>query len=320
MRSWSVPFGLASSVLALAFLGCGGGGTAGDDDVGDDDTSPDAGDPPPPATGFQIVTPDIEILPGQEITYCYYTTIDVDQAVGVKRWSSTMTPGSHHLIMYFTDAAQMPDGEITTDCGVTGGGLDFPVWTYSAQTPEAEIAMPDGVGMRVEAQQKLFVQMHYLNTNPTESIQAHVVINADTFEDGETFQQAAAYVTYHTDIDLMPGETETVSGTCDVPADAQFFLLSTHAHRFTQRTWVEDGDAMVFESEDWEHPIPRAWDATPFFQFESGSLTYSCTANNTSANRVQTGDSAATDEMCMAVGYFFPATGSKLCVNSFVVQ
>ena len=34
---------------------------------------------------------------------------------------------------------------------------------------------------------------------------------------------------------------------------------------------------------------------------------------------VQTGDSAETDEMCMAVGYFFPATGPIFCLNSFVV-
>ncbi len=316
MRHWSV---FASSILALAFLGCGSGGSAGDD-VGDDDDTPDAGDPPVPTSGFQIRTPDIVIQPGEEITYCYYTTIDVDQAVGVSKWSSVMTPGSHHLIMYFTDAAQGADGTIDTGCGATGGGLDFPVWTYSAGTPEAELAMPANVGMLVKPQQKLFVQMHYLNTSPTEAINAHVTINAETFAEGVSYQQAAAYVTYNTGIDLDPGETATVTGTCAVPSDANFFLLSTHSHRFTTHTWVDDGASMIFESDDWEHPGARQWMAAPHFGFDSGELTYSCTATNTSGARVQTGNSALTDEMCMAVGYFFPATNSKLCLNSFVVQ
>jgi hypothetical protein len=34
---------------------------------------------------------------------------------------------------------------------------------------------------------------------------------------------------------------------------------------------------------------------------------------------VTEGQSAATDEMCMAVGYFFPATAPKFCINSFAV-
>jgi hypothetical protein len=315
MRSWSV---LASSFLAVAFLGCGGGGSG--DDTGDDDDSPDAGDIDPPASGFQIVTPNIVIQPGEEITYCYYTTIDIDEDVGVKRWSSQMTPGSHHLIVYFTETQDQPDGTITTDCGVTGGGLNFPIWTYSAAQPEAAIAMPEGVGMHVKAQQHLFVQMHYLNTNPTEAIDVHVTINGETFEEGEAYERAAAYVTFNTEIDLDPGETDTVSGTCAVPDGAKFFLLNTHSHRFTTRTQVDDGATMIYESDDWEEPVPRLWNDAPFFEFESGNLTYSCTATNTSGARVQTGDSAATDEMCMAVGYFYPTESWKLCVNSFVIQ
>ena len=44
-----------------------------------------------------------------------------------------MTPGSHHLILFFGDSGK-PDGTIDQSCGGIGGGGGVPYWTYSAQT------------------------------------------------------------------------------------------------------------------------------------------------------------------------------------------
>ncbi len=41
--------------------------------------------------------------------------------------------------------------------------------------------------------------------------------------------------------------------------------------------------------------------------------------NPTSA-AVKTGESAVTDEMCMAVGYFFPAERAVACLDSTVIN
>jgi hypothetical protein len=303
--------GLLASAFSLIVLGCSGGdgGLGGDDE-------PDADDrPPPPEHGFQIVTPDLEILAGQEITYCYYTTVRLDQAAGIKRWSSTMAPGSHHLIVYFTETRQRPDGTIDTSCGGVGGGLNVPVWTYAAQTPEAEFTMPEGVGMHVAAEQPLFVQMHYFNAHPTQAIDAHVVINAETHAPGVAYERAAAYVTFNTQINLPPNGAGEVEGSCAVPAGAKFFTMSTHAHRRATRTEVRDGDTVIFESEDWEHPGSRDWKTAPHYTF-AGRLNYRCEYQNDLNEPVGTGDSADTDEMCMAVGYFFPATRQVFCLNS----
>jgi hypothetical protein len=280
---------------------------------------PPGGDPPPPATGFQIVTPDIRLAAGEEKTYCYFTTLGIDQVAGVKRWSSKMTPGSHHMILYFTDTATQPDGTITESCGVTGGGLtNAPVWTYAAQTVEGEMKMPDGVGMTVKAKQPLFVQMHYLNASPN-PLDAHVTINADTWAAGESYKAAAAYVTFNTMIDIAAGQTGSAQGSCTVPPTASFFTLSTHAHQFATHTEVKDGASTVFASDDWEHPGAADWMTAPHYSFSSGKMTYRCDYMNFSSARVKTGDSAKTDEMCMAVGYFFPAAKPIRCINSFVV-
>jgi hypothetical protein len=78
---------------------------------------------------------------------------------------------------------------------------------------------------------------------------------------------------------------------------------------------------MVFESDNWEHPGVARWTHDPFFSFVSNRLTYYCEYDNTgNSSAVREGASAKTNEMCMAVGYFFPATTAKICLNSTVVN
>ncbi len=315
------PMFLAGLVVAAACNGDGGGG-GGDDDDGVD---VDAGSNPP-VEGFRIQTPPITIAAGQEVTYCYYTTLNIPRVMGVKRWSSTMTQGSHHLIVFFQDHSQ-PDGTIDQSCGGVGGSItNLPVWTYSAQTPIQESMMPAGIGMQVNQGQKAYVQMHYFNASDA-PIEASATIDAEAYAAGEAFTPAAAFVTYNTNINIPAGSTGMATGTCSVPAGTKFFTLGTHAHKRATLTRVSDGTTMVFESMNWEHPGARLWDANPFFSFASNQLTYRCEYDNrtgpTSGMPVREGDSAATDEMCMAVGYYFidgaTSARSRFCVNSLLV-
>lgn len=316
----SLRFGFLASLVLAAACGGGGDGGGGDDDGTDGGGGGDASNPP--AEGFRIQTPPITIEAGQEITYCYYTTIDIARNMGIKRWSSTMTPGSHHLIVFFQNHGKA-DGTIDQSCSVGGGGIsNLPVWTYSAQTPTNEAVMPAGIGMQVDQGQQVFVQMHYFNATDA-AIQASVTIDAEAYAAAESFTPAAAYVTYNTNINVPAGSTGMAQGTCAVPQGAKFFTLSTHSHRFSTLTRVTDGSDMVFESTQWEHPGQRLWASAPFFSFASNQLTYRCEYNNTSGQPVREGDSAQTDEMCMAVGYYFiegaSTLKSRICVNDFLL-
>jgi hypothetical protein len=99
--------------------------------------------------------------------------------------------------------------------------------------------------------------------------------------------------------------------------------MSTHAHKQAVHTEVRDGmptsTNVVFASDEWEHPGAKAWMTSPFYTFASGKLTYECTYNNPTNRTITTGDSAQTDEMCMATGYYFPATKATICYNNFIV-
>lgn len=297
--------------------GGGGGGGGGGDDLN------------PPERGFQLKSPEIEIPPGTngERTYCWYFRTPNAESLSIKRWVSKMTPGSHHMIVYFTSSLSQPEGTVSeSNCGaVGGGGLNLPSWTYAAQTPESDMALPDDdgtgkpLGMDVPPGQAGYIEMHYVNSTD-ETLKVHVTVNAEAHEPGVETTPTAAYVTYNSQIQIAPGAMNHVeTQTCDVPANTKMWLVSTHAHKQAIKTEVRDGSNVVFSSTDWEHPGVKTWMSSPFYTFTTGKLTYECTYNNPNNYAISAGPSAKTDEMCMATGYYFPATKPRMCLNSFLI-
>jgi hypothetical protein len=320
---------LAPVLVPAAVLACGSGDGDGDGDGARPDagaSAPDGGIAPP-ARGFQVVSPEVEILPGQEITYCYYFRTPNTEPMAVNRWGSQMTPGSHHMILFLTAQERMSPGTISaSNCSIVDGS-NIAEWIYSAQTPEADLPLPadDGTGkpvaMAIPAGSPGFLQMHYLNASEN-VIRPRVTLNAEALEEGEEFTQTSAYITYNADISIPDGSTDhTESKTCAVPAGVNFWLMSTHAHKQSIKTTVKNGsassDEIAFESTDWEYPGAETWMTAPFYSFSQ--LTYECTYRNMTGRTITDGDSAETDEMCMAIGYFFPATRSRICLNNFLV-
>lgn len=317
------------ALVFAAVLGACGGNPGGDDEGGNADSGIE-----PPVRGFQLQSPDIDITPGQEITYCWYYRTPNAMPMAIKRWTSSMTPGSHHMIMFTTNTDVMTPGTVFAgNCGaLNGSNGNIPVWTYSAQTPTADMQLPsdDGTGkplaMDIAANQSGFLQMHYVNSGDT-TIKVHVTLNAEALDEGAAYTRTAAYVTYHGDINIPPmTNNHRVAQSCNVPATSKFWLMSTHVHKQAVHTAVKDGTGMVFESgvgvpgTDWEHPGAARWDhTTPFRTFSSGKLAYECTYNNPTNRMITDGDSAQDDEMCMASGYFFPATRPVFCYNGFTL-
>ena len=303
-------------LVACLVAACGGGSSA-DGTTDADDTTTDAPDvdAAPQANTFTVTTPDVVIDAGDEVTYCYYFDMPNTTDVAVRRWASEMTPGSHHLILYFTDAANAPAaGTLTANCD-SQGIADR--WTYSSQLVSNEATMPAGVAMGVKANQRAYIQLHYLNAGDG-PLTAHAELTADLVPDGESYVPAAAYVTYGAQFTVPSQQALTVEHSCEVPGDAHFFGLTTHSHARSTMTAVYDGADELLTSDNWEHPPVIAWD-DPFYTFTSGELTYHCEFFNGTDAAISEGSSAEFNEMCMAVGYFFPAAEPVLCVNSFIV-
>jgi hypothetical protein len=275
-------------------------------------------DDPGASTGetFAIDTPSFTLQPGEEKFYCYYTTLPNTAPSGIRRVASRMPPGSHHMIVFKTRSPLAPDDTLAecTNFGMGDGVGGIPVWLYASQLPEDEVMMPDDVGIAVAPGQPVFVNMHYINTTDA-PLTANVHVDLETFAAERSFTEAHTYVTFNTEIDVAPGATGSAGGSCEVPTDAQFLMMSTHSHKYTTSVQVHDGAAMVIETRDWEHATVQQWGA-PYYKFSSGKLDYRCDYHNTSNQRLRTGESALANEMCMAVGVIFPATGDTYCLNS----
>jgi len=179
------------------------------------------------------------------------------------------------------------------------------------------------------------LNMHFINPG-TDTAYPKVKMN---FFYAQNLQyQAAPMVSFNVGINVPPAAadgtpgTQTVSGKCTVPAGSQFFTMSTHTHKHataaviqyvqadgTAQEIVHTGPASSYPSvqapntgTDWEHPGVAEWNAPNFLTVQQGdSFTYSCTYENTGNTNVTVGETAATNEMCMAVGYFFPAGISR---------
>jgi hypothetical protein len=112
------------------------------------------------------VTPDVTLAPGQELTSCSYFHTPNTEPLAIKRWSSSMTPGSHHLVLSTTASDVQPPGTVSeVGCGAAGAG-NLPRWVYSARSAAAELALPadDGagrpLGQEIPAGTPAYVQVH----------------------------------------------------------------------------------------------------------------------------------------------------------------
>ncbi len=317
--------------LVLLIAACGkspgGGGGGGNPDAptGSNGGSNTGGG----SLAFEVKSTDIPLPHNTEFTKCYYFHTSNTTPVAINEWVSDMTPGSHHLILFLntSGASQPADGTIDENCSFGNSTTNIPSWTYAAAVPHADEVFPtdDGAGnplaQVIQPNTAGFVQMHYLNATDNDET-VHVDVKAYKLADGATYTKTAPYITYTKGFSVPPGGT-TITGSCATPAaGAKFWQLSSHTHKQGLDVKITDGSTMAYDSTEnngnWEHPDVKSWTATPFYTFASNKVSWSCTYENTGTMAIDEGQSAATNEMCMATGYYFPAdAGAKLQVEFY---
>ncbi len=303
----TTPAGDDGGSAAMPSRGCGQGTSC---TVSDDLAPPD------PADGFQFVLKAgmVTIQPNQEAYYCYYKTIPGNAAIEIGAFQSWMSKGaSHHFITYAGTSGA--DGTVSQCAG--GGGK----WVYatSVSGETIELKMPDTVGLSMAAGTQLMMNMHFINPGTTP---ATPTLKLNVLYAKNVQYQAGTMISFNTGINIPPGTatapgTQTVRGTCTAPVGSKFFAITTHTHKHatvTDVNYVTGGmTTNIVHTTDWEAPDVGLWYAPNFLTFNQGdSFTYSCSYSNSSSSYVTVGETAASNEMCMAIGYYFPA-GSALC-------
>jgi hypothetical protein len=261
----------------------------------------------------QISTMPFDLQPGQEKFTCFHAEIPIDGEIDVHYYESKMAPGSHHFILYKLDGDAVPVG--TTDqSGCLSG---FQNWIYSSAQPHIDLRMPEGVAMVLNSRQRVVFDMHYINTGDKT---LHAVVTLNVVLAKGKFEKASSLISFNTSIRLPPHGMQTVGGDCTPGAGAKFFYMLTHTHRRGKLATITRvlangtmGEELV-RSTDWEVPMEHKWLSEPLLTFQPGEkFHYSCDYQNDLDQTVTVGASAAINEMCMAITYYYPASAGGSC-------
>jgi len=271
----------------------------------------------PPATGagFQLLTPTFDLEPGQEIYNCFHVATPNTAVFPVGEWDSQMSPGSHHFILYRSDADATATQAGVLTSGACTQGFGGSTWLYTMGAPRGHLLMPDGVAMELTPNEHIDFDMHYINTG-ADVIHAHIGLNVNKVK-AAMYQKADAEISFNTGIFVPPMGTQTVSGTCPAVPGASYFLMQTHMHKHGTLATIsrvlangQMGEELVHTT-NWDSPEVKIWQQAPFFTFNPGEhFAYSCSYKNDTSQIITVGISAATNEMCMMETYFFPAAAS----------
>jgi len=260
---------------------------------------------PPADETVTLQSQTFTVPAGEEVFMCQdfanpFGSADQD----VQQFESHMTPGSHHLLLFYKDnAVDTP----VTPCS----GLEFSPTPYGAQTPDATVIYPDGIGTLVKGGQGFHLNMHYLNAKATD-LQASVKIVLHKSKAGTVTQHAGLFFFNDvTQILVGPGATRTVSATCTFPKAVNLLYGVAHMHRrSTNMTATLDGK-MLYTTDQWDaSPLQRFDPAVPAAM--GSKLTWSSTIDNTDGTDTITfGESALTNEMSIFDGQYYPADVDK---------
>ncbi len=253
-------------------------------------------------TGTRSVTlesDEFTLAPGEEAFKCQTFRNPFGVDVDVLRTESVMAPGSHHLIAFFDSTNS--DGAVY-DCG----GLEFGERVHGAQVPEYVREYPEGVALPMYASEGLRFNMHYLNPSGAE-IRAKVRLTILAAPAGTAKNRAGFLFLNNTGIDVAPRSKGTATKTCTIPSNVQIMDLVSHMHMHaTQIVAKTAAGKLVYEGTEWDHPKPSIF-TPPLALGTDTNITWTCSYDNQTNGRLGFGESAATNEMCILGGTFYPA-------------
>jgi hypothetical protein len=248
-----------------------------------------------------IKTTPRPIAPGEEAFFCQNFANPFGKNVEVLESESFMTPGSHHMFVFYEPGAS--DGSVKS-CS----GLEFKRPLHLAQTPQQKTSYPEGVGRLVTTADGLRISAHYLNTGTT-TIEAQISVVFKVVPEGSVQHQAGALFFNNLAIYVAPNSPGQATKTCTLPYDVKLINAVSHMHQYsTHFVATASSGETVYETTDWDEPEPAVFE--PPLPLAGGTeITFTCSYQNTSGGTLTFGDSAKENEMCILAGAYFPAPG-----------
>jgi hypothetical protein len=244
------------------------------------------------------------VPPGVDSYKCQNFANPFGEDVDISAFESSMTLGSHHLLLFFKPFATDTDVD---DCS----GLEFTEPSpYATQLQNDSIVYPEGTALALNKNQGFRIQVHYLNPDPKLFLSVNVTLGLHIAKPGAARQRAGQLFVVEDQIHVDPYSEATVTHTCTPPSGLSFLTAFGHMHSHGRTFDAKIGDDAIYHSETWDNPTPAVF-SPPFTAAGDGKLTFSCTYQNNTAQALTFGESAKTDEMCVFVAQVFPVNESS---------
>jgi hypothetical protein len=217
----------------------------------------------------------------------------------VQAFESHMSPGSHHLLLFYKNNAA--DGSLAP-CS----GLEFSPTPYGAQSPDAMVVYPDGIGALVKGTQGFHLNMHYVNASQSD-LMAQVTILLHKAKAGTVMQHAGLFFFNNvTGIYIPAGQQKTISATCTFNKDVNLLYATAHMHKYSLSMTATVNGNTIYTTDTWDAAPLQPF--TPPLMLTAGtSVTWTSIINNTSGSTLTFGESAMTNEMSIFDGQYYPA-------------
>lgn len=300
---------LTDAEIDVFQLWADGGAPAGDPD--------DAPAPPEPAPDT-LGPPSVRLDAGgdfnfnnqqEDLYWCFRFDPQLTEPRDVVAMSITPDNDAvvHHVIIFREDGGVgQPTGLPGFECGGVPSGTEF----LAGWVPGSEaLHLPPDHGMQLDTDDALIMQVHYNadpNAGPTDRSSLDV-----WYADAPVSNQVRVVWTGSIDINVAPGQTQTVSGTCTVPngaAPVKVLNISPHMHEIAMsfRSEVEHADgskSCMIDIPAWDFDWQGGYDYKQPMMLQPGdTISTACTYRNTTNNTVGFGEGTS-DEMCFQFNF-----------------
>ena len=277
-----------------------------------------------PENGMQVHLPPFNVPPQFERELFYYVEADTQDFLYINRITTTMSPGSHHFIVYTYDESAigyLPETQSFRDIRNFDGTPNFNVlmqmqfhkFISGTQTRLYDYSFPDGVALKIDPTFGFDLNSHYANyTNDTITGE---VYNNFYFSDPSEVEHVAEILSLNNrDIELPPNQQTTLNATFWIEEEygstISIFQLFSHVHKHNTEFNVykvsqnnPNYRELVYVSYDWEHPPLMRYDPPMVFNLDHG-LELEATYMNDTDEAISFG-LLSIDEMMILFGLYF---------------